>query len=121
MISELLNFYIREGIFPTFLKAGRVILIFKSGITDQLKKTIDQLQHYVFLLKFFENLVHQQMIDFINKFNILSSNQFWFTPDHNTSDALLEFIDNACEAISKNKLLLAIFLDFSKAFDTVKH
>ena len=42
-------------------------------------------------------------------------------PDHNTSDALLEFLDIEYEALNENKLLLAVFLDFSKAFDTVDH
>ena len=59
------------------------------------------------------------MINFINKFNFLITNRFGFIPDHNTSDALLELLDKAYEAINKNKVPLAIFLDFSKAFDTV--
>ena len=61
------------------------------------------------------------MMDYINKFNILNSNQFEFIPDHNTFDALLEFIDNTYEAMNENKVILAIFLEFSKAFDTVDH
>ena len=44
-----------------------------------------------------------------------------FVPDHNTSDALLEFLGNASEAMNKNKLILAISLDFSKALDTLDH
>ena len=52
------------------------------------------------------------MLDLSTKLNILNSNQFWFVPDHSTSDALLEFIDNAYEAMNKNKVLLAFFLFF---------
>ena len=60
-------------------------------------------------------------MDFINKFNFLNSNQFGFIPDHKTPDALLEFLDNAYEAMNVNKVLLAIFLDFSKTIETVDH
>ena len=118
VISELFNLTIREGIFPTCLKVGRVIPIFKSGKKYQLKsyRTITTLP---VLAKVFEKLLHKRMMDFVNKFNILNYNQFGFIPDHNTYDALLEFLDNAYEAMIKNKVLLAIFLDFSKVFDTV--
>ena len=39
----------------------------------------------------------------------------------NTSDAFTEFLDKAYVAINQNRVLLAIFFDFSKAFDTVDH
>ena len=73
------------------------------------------------LAKVFEELMHKRIIDFINKFNILNSDQFVLIPDHNTSNALLEFLDNAYEAMNKNNVLLAISRDFSKAVDTVDH
>ena len=41
-------------------------------------------------------------MDFINKFNTLNSNQIEFIPDHNPSDEILEFLNNAYEAMSKN-------------------
>ena len=40
-------------------------------------------------------------MDFINKFNIPNSNHFGFIPNHNTSDALMDFHDNAYEAMNK--------------------
>ena len=49
------------------------------------------------------------MIDFIIKFEILNFDQIGFIPDHNTSDALLAFLDNEYEAMNKNKMLLPIF------------
>lgn len=52
------------------------------------------------------------MMKFIIKFHILNSNQFGFLPDHNTSDALKEFLDIAYEALNENEVLLATFLDF---------
>ena len=60
-------------------------------------------------------------MNFINEYNILISNQTEFIRDHNISDALLEFLENAYGAMNKNKVFLAVFLDFPKAFDTVDH
>ena len=68
-----------------------------------------------FLAKYFENFLHKRMIDFIYIFNLLNSSQFGITPDHNTSDAILEFLDIAYQALNISKLLLAIFLDFCQS------
>ena len=61
------------------------------------------------------------MICFIKIFNLLKSNQFGFLAGQNTSDALTESLGKAYDAINQKRVLLTIFLDFSKAFDTVDH
>ena len=69
--------------------------------------------------KVFEKSMHKRTVHFTNKFDIPNSNQFGFIPEHNPSDALLEFLDNAHEAMNKNNVLLAIFLGFYKTYVTV--
>ena len=51
--------------------------------------------------------------------NILSVHQFEFQKDLNTFDALAEFSDIIYSSINKNITLIAVYLDFSRAFDTV--
>ena len=104
--------------FPTYLKVGWIKPIFKSGKKYQ-PKTYRTNTTLPVLAEVFENLLHKRMMDLINKFIILNSKRFGFIPDHNLSDALLEFLDNAYEVMNKNKVLLAIFLDFSKVFHKV--
>ena len=53
--------------------------------------------------------------------NILSSNQFGFRGGHSTSHALINFIRNVTNAIDNEEILLGIFLNLSKAFDTLDH
>ena len=114
MISELFNLTIREGIFPTYLKSGRVLPIFKSGKKAQVT-IYRSITTSPVLAEVFEKLMHVRMMDFINKFNFLNSNQFGFILVLSTSDALMEFLDNASEAMNKNKMLLAIFFLFCQS------
>ena len=61
------------------------------------------------------------MTSFITQYNLIKLNQFGFQKNKNTSDAILEFMENVCDAFNNNQYYLAIFLDFSKAFDTISH
>ena len=44
-----------------------------------------------------------------------------FLAGQNTSDALPEFLDKFYDTINQNRVILTVFLYFSKAFDTVDH
>ena len=49
----------------------------------------------------------------------MSVHQFGFQKGLSTSDALAEFSDIVYNSINKNNTLIAVYLDFSRAFDTV--
>ena len=58
---------------------------------------------------------------FIEKHNILCDRQFGFREKHSTSHSTLLIADRVQQAIENGKYSCGIFLDFSKAFDTVNH
>ena len=58
---------------------------------------------------------------FIEKHNILYDCQFGFRDKHSTTHATLLIADKIQQAIEAGQYSCAIFLDFSKAFDTVNH
>ena len=49
--------------------------------------------------------------------NILCTNKFGFRKNSNTSDAIIEFLDYVYSSLDKNQSTIAVYLDFSKAFD----
>ena len=119
-MSELFNMSIMECIFLSCLKFGRVIPIFESGRKGQMTNYRPITTPPV-SAKFFEKLAHKRIMCFINRFNLINTNQFGFLAGQNTADAVTEFLDETCDAINQNRVLLTLFLDFSKAFDTVDH
>ena len=86
VISELFNMSIMEGIFPSCLKTGRVIPIFKSGKKYQTTN-YRPITTLPILVKNFEKLAHKRLVCFIMRFNLLNSNQFGFLAGQNTSNA----------------------------------
>ena len=69
----------------------------------------------------FEKLVYKQLIGYIEKQAILFPHQFGFRKGHSTAQAILETTDNLRKAIDQNLYTCGVFLNFSKAFDTVNH
>ena len=61
------------------------------------------------------------MAFFLEKQSILFEFQFGFRKGYSTEHAILETIDNFKTALDHNMLTCGIFLDFSKAFDTINH
>ena len=70
--------------------------------------------------KVFEKKMYSRLSAFLDKYDVLYSNQFGFRRGRSTDDAVLQFTDEVYNAFNKNKYLVAVMLDLSKAFDTVQ-
>ena len=65
--------------------------------------------------------MYNRVLKFLNNNNILSDNQYGFRKHHSTSYALTCLYDNISSAIDNKEYTVGIFIDLSKAFDTVDH
>ena len=65
--------------------------------------------------------MYSRLLSFINKHNILYAFQFGFRMLHSPNLALIILVDRISKALENGYFVLGIFLDFSKAFDTVNH
>ena len=123
-ISEVLTIIFNEsllqGIVPDVLKVSKVTPVDKGGeVTDPSNfRPISTLSA---LTQIFEKLVYKQLINYIEKHDILFQFQFGFRKGHSTAQAVSEIADNLREAIDNNLYTCGVFIDFSKAFDTVNH
>ena len=62
-----------------------------------------------------------RLVNFLNKHNILDDNQFGFRSRHSTTQASMLITDKIQRTIESKLYFWGIFLDLSKALDTVDH
>ena len=85
-----------------------------------ISKTIDLFQFYLFFPKLLERIVYNRIINYVDKFDI-SDHQYGLRKNHSTSQALLQLYNKISAAIDRKEFTVGIFLDLSKALDTVNH
>ena len=71
--------------------------------------------------KLFEKLIHQKLSKYLEENKIINENQFGFRKSHSTTHALISATENLYKSLDNDLHTMGIFIDFSKAFDTVNH
>ena len=69
----------------------------------------------------FERVIFDQLNFYLNTNNLYYSSQYGFREKHSTKLAALELVDIAIQELDKGNTPISIFLDLSKAFDTLDH
>ena len=65
--------------------------------------------------------MYDRLLNFLNKHKFFYKYQFGFQKKHSNYMALLTLVDQISNALENGNSVIGIFLDFSKAFDTVDH
>ena len=68
-----------------------------------------------------EQLVELRLRKFLDKHNALYEGQYGFRKRRSCYDAILDLIGNITESLDNKQMTLAVFLNMSKAFDTIEH
>ena len=118
IISYLINKSIRNGIYPDCLKTAKVIPLFKAGdpFDPGNYRPISLLS---IINKIFEKALYNRLLNFLETNNIINHNQFGFRKGHSTELAIAKFYEDILINFNNNRASLALFLDLSKAFDSV--
>ena len=119
-LTKIFNHSLEQGIVPDLLKISKITPVDKGG--DAADPTnYRPIATLSVLSQVFEKLIFKQLNYYIEKQNILFQYQFGFRKGHSTAQAIAELTDTLRKAIDNNLYTCGIFLDFSKAFDTVNH
>ncbi len=119
-IVHIINLSFSYSTVPDQFKIAKVIPIHKKNETN-LPGNYRPISLLSTLNKIMERLMFKRLMKFCDLHNILYNYQFGFREGYSTSLALIEIVDNIYSDLADNKYVAGIFLDLSKAFDTVDH
>ena len=118
IITKIINGSITEGTFPKELKLAEVTPVFKKldCMNKENYRPVSILSH---MSKVFETILYNQLNDFVK--DKLSNILTGFRKGHSAQHSLLIMIEKWKRALDENMKVGAIFIDLSKAFDTLNH
>ena len=117
---EIVKLSIATNEFPNIIKCAKVTALFKAGNRTS-PSNYRPISILPTLSKVLERAVHHQFYQYLNQHKLLNEKQFGFRPKHSTVNAISSFADEILLSMERGKLCGAVFLDLSKAFDTVDH
>ena len=119
-LVTLFNKCLKNGTFPDCYKTAKVTPLFKGG-----DKQDPDCYRPISLLpcvgKLFEKVIATRLLEYFNTFDLFSKYQFGFRESFTTEFAILDIYEKLLYNVDKGLVTCSIFLDLSKAFDSVSH
>ena len=119
-LSIIINQILNSGIFPEKLKIAKVIPIYKKD-DNKLFNNYRPISLLPVISKIVEKCMYKQLYHYFQQNNMFCANQYGFRTGHCTEYAALEIIDRVTTQLDIKDIPLNIFLDLSKAFDSLDH
>jgi len=119
-LTFIINLSIDSGIFPNKLKLAKVIPIYKKE-SENLLENYRPISILPTISKVFEKALFNQIHQHFKDNQLYFSNQYGFRESHSTEQAVLEIVDRVTLEMNEGNTPLNIYIDLSKAFDTIDH
>ena len=108
-ISSLINLSFKQGVFPESLKLACITPIFKKGVVTDCGN-YRPIASLPYLSKIFERNMADKLINFLNKYSILSKFQFGFHKNRSACDALLSLVNFIYSALDERKFVVNVLI-----------
>ena len=119
-LTYVYNLTFLTGKIPKFLKIALVTPIFKANESN-LFENYRPISVLTCFSKLLEKLMYKRLYNYVEKQKILTKHQYGFCRNRSTEHAILELTDKISNAMDEGKYTMGVFLDLSKAFDTVHY
>jgi hypothetical protein len=120
VLTELFNYVLTSSTFPLVWKISSVVPIPKIHSPTE-KSDYRPIPILPVFEKAFENIMYEQMLNYVGRNGLISSFQSGFRPGHSTATAIARVSDDIRLNMESNQATIFVLLDFSKAFGSVSH
>lgn len=119
-LTLIINQSLLTGIFPNKLKIAKVIPLYKKG-DHNIIGNYRPISLLPSISKVFEKIVYNQLYSYFSENDLFYDGQYGFRNNHSTELASIDFIDRILQYLDNKQKPIAIYMDLSKAFDTLNH
>ena len=119
-LTLIINQSLTSGIYPDKFKISKITPLHKKD-----DRTVISNYRPISLLptmsKIIERIMHSQLYAYFNENNLIAEQQYGFRSHHSTELAALKLSDTIMCELDRSLIPFVIFLDLSKAFDTLNY
>ena len=119
-LTHIINNSLGTSVYPTDWKYSKLLPFYKSASRSDIKN-YRPISVIPAISKIIEKIVHKQLSSYLEPNLLLNKAQFGFRKERSTELAAKLFVDNIKRKVNDGKLVGAVFIDLSKAFDTLSH
>ena len=109
-----------EGKFPQRMKLADTIPLYKAK-EKYLVDNFRPISLLITLSKILEKLIHNRVYTYFEENNLLYRSQYGFRTRHSCENAVSELVSVVLKGHESQKSTVVVFIDLSKAFDTLSH
>ena len=120
ILCAIFNTSLTKGLFPDIFKIAEVVPLHKSNSKEQVEN-YRPISLLVTISKLLEKIVYSRIYNFLDQTNQLFQSQYGFRTNHGCDHAVSELLSEIVKNLECNRPTTCIFLDLSKAFDTLLH
>ena len=119
-LNIIFNKSLEEGIFPEDMKLADVVPLFKCKDRNECTN-YRPISLLLTISKLLEKVVYSRTYSYLEKHNKLYVSQYGFRAGHSCENAINELVSEIVKRQQEGMYTLAMFLDLSKAFDSLEH
>ena len=119
-LEQIFNLSLESGTFPNLMKDAEVVPLYKSKEKD-LSVNYQPISLLITISKILEKIVYKRTYNFLDTHGQLYNSQYGFRSKHSCENAISELVGHVVKGHERKEHTAAIFLDLSKAFDTLDH